>query len=83
MGEQKDHDNAEHDLQQSVREEDLFPPFYLLLTQFQPDRKHQKYDPELPDKIEWIVRRAIEAKKGTHDRPRRNIADDMWDTESL
>ena len=83
MGEQKDHHDAEYDLQQSVGEKNLFHLFDLFQTQFQPDRKHQKDNPELPDKIERIVRRTVKSEKGTHDRSRRDIADDMRDPEAF
>ena len=81
--EQKDHHDTEYDLKYTVGEENIFHLFDFLQTQFQSDGKHQKDDPKLPDKIERIVCRTVEPKKGTHDRPRRDIADDMGDPEAL
>jgi len=73
-GEQKDHHDTEEYLQCAVGEEDLFHLFDFLQTQFQTDRKHQKYDPEFPDQFQRIISESVESEEVADDRPRRDIS---------
>ena len=75
--EYKDDNNTEYDLQHAVCDENLFHLFDFFDVQLQSDRKHQKYDTELIDEIEWIVAGTVEPKKGADNNTCSNIADNV------